>query len=138
MAQDCSRCSIKGVCTKANGNRVYEVNLNLIKQKQLIRELLISERGLMHRSKRPIEPEAVFGQIKYDSGFKRFMLKSLPKVSVEFGLVALAHNLRKYASNLHSIDEKIPKKPRYWIDSKLLSPANNYIIMNYETSMTKK
>lgn len=113
MAQDCSRCSIKGVCTKANGNRVYEVNLNLIKQKQLIRELLISERGLMHRSKRPIEPEAVFGQIKYDSGFKRFMLKSLPKVSVEFGLVALAHNLRKYASNLHSIDEKIPKKPLF-------------------------
>jgi len=82
-------------------------------QIQLIRELLTSERGLMHRSKRPVEPEAVFGQIKYDSGFKRFMLKSLPKVSVEFGLVALAHNLRKYASNLHSIDEKIPKKPLF-------------------------
>ena len=30
------------------------------------------EEGLKHRSRRPIEPEAVFGQIKYDNGFKRF------------------------------------------------------------------
>lgn len=110
MAQDCSRCPIKGVCTKAKGNRIYEVNLNLMKQKQLVRELLTSEQGLIHRSKRPIEPEAVFGQIKYDCGFKRFRLKSLPKVSVEFGLVALAHNLRKYAGKVLSIDNNRPQK----------------------------
>ena len=110
MAQDCSRCPIKGVCTKAKGNRIYEVNLNLMKQKQLVRELLTSEQGLIHRSKRPIEPEAVFGQIKYDCGFKRFMLKTLPKVSVEFGLVALAHNLRKYAGKVLSINNNRPQK----------------------------
>ena len=46
---------------------------------------------------RPVEPEAVFGDIKYDHGFKRFRLKGMAKVNVEFGLVALAHNLRKYA-----------------------------------------
>ncbi len=62
MAQDCSRCPIKGVCTKAKGNRIYEVNLKLMKQKQLVRELLTSEQGLIH-SKRPIVPEAVFGKI---------------------------------------------------------------------------
>ena len=45
---------------------------------------------------RPIEPEAVFGDIKFNHGFKRFKLKSNAKVSGEFGLVALAHNLRKY------------------------------------------
>jgi hypothetical protein len=110
MAQDCSRCPIKGVCTKAKGNRIYEVNLKLMKQKQLVRDLLTSEQGLIHRSKRPIEPEAVFGQIKYDCGFKRFRLKSLPKVSVEFGLVALAHNLRKYAGKVLSIDNNRPQK----------------------------
>ncbi|MEZ7873463.1 MAG: IS1182 family transposase [Bacteroidales bacterium] len=110
MAQDCSKCPIKGVCTKAKGNRIYEVNLNLMKQKKLVRELLTSERGLEHRSKRPIEPEAVFGQIKYNSGFKRFRLKSIPKVSVEFGLIALAHNLRKYARIVLSIDNNSPQK----------------------------
>ena len=49
-----------------------------------------------HRSRRPIEPEAVFGNIKFNHGFKRFRLKSAEKVSVEWGLVAIAHNLRKY------------------------------------------
>jgi hypothetical protein len=80
--------------------------------KQLVRDLLTSERGLEHRSKRPIEPEAVFGQIKYDYGFKRFTLKSIPKVSVEFGLIAIAHNLRKYANNHTLFDQKKPRKKR--------------------------
>lgn len=31
-----------------------------------------------------------------NTGFKRFCLKGNEKVDVEFGLVALAHNLRKY------------------------------------------
>lgn len=35
----------------------------------------------------------------YD-GFRRFRLKSSKKVKVEFGLVALAHNLRKYSAIL--------------------------------------
>ena len=54
----------------------------------------------MHRSTRPIEPEAVFGDIKFNHGFKRFRLKSNRKVKIEFGLVALAHNLRKYSAML--------------------------------------
>ena len=62
--------------------------------KRQARGLLTGERGLMHRSRRPIEPEAVFGDIKFNHGFRRFRLKSAGKVNVEFGLVALAHNLR--------------------------------------------
>ncbi|MBR5812672.1 MAG: transposase, partial [Alistipes sp.] len=65
--------------------------------KRQVRELLTSERGLYHRSKRPIEPEAVFGQIKDARHFRRFRLRSMPKVNIEFGLVAMAHNLRKLA-----------------------------------------
>ena len=65
------------------------------------RGLLTSEKGLAHRSARPVEPEAVFGDIKSNHGFKRFLLKSNRKVRVEFGLVALAHNLRKYSALLY-------------------------------------
>ena len=65
--------------------------------KRQVRELLTSERGLYHRSRRPIEPEAVFGQIKDDHHFRRFRLRSIKKVNVEFGLVAMANNLRKIA-----------------------------------------
>ena len=60
------------------------------------KERLTSEEGLYHRSRRPVEPEAVFSDIKYDHGFKRFRLMGNAKVNVEFSLVALAHHLCKY------------------------------------------
>lgn len=34
--------------------------------------------------------------VKFNHGFKWFRLKSKAKVSVEWGLMAIAHNLRKY------------------------------------------
>ena len=96
-AQNCAGCPFRGLCHKAKGNRVIEVNHKADEYRAKAKERLTSEEGLYHRSMRPIEPEAVFGDIKYDHGFKRFRLKGMAKVSVEFGLVALAHNLRKYA-----------------------------------------
>lgn len=71
------------------------VRLNIELRRQA-RELLTSEKGLYHRSMRPIEPEAVFGDIKFNHHFKRFCLKGKVKVKIEFGLVALVHNMRKY------------------------------------------
>ena len=77
--------------------RTIKVNHRSDSFKKRARELLTSERGMMHRSNRPIEPESVFGDIKFNHGFRRFRLKSNRKVRIEFGLVALAHNLRKYS-----------------------------------------
>ena len=96
-AKRCEGCPMRGLCHKGKGPRTIEVNHRNNELRARARELLDSDEGLRHRSLRPIEPEAVFGQIKFDHGFKRFRLRSLEKVSVEFGLVALAHNLRKYA-----------------------------------------
>ena len=99
IAKDCSRCPLRGMCYKGKADRrTIEVNHRNNTLRKKVRELLTSEEGLMHRSRRPIEPEAVFGQIKYNHGFKRFKLKSTEKVSVEWGLVAIAHNLRKYVA----------------------------------------
>ena len=97
MAKDCSRCPLRGMCYKGKADRrTIEVNHKNNAYRARVRELLTSEKGLEHRSRRPIEPEAVFGNIKFNHGFKRFRLKSAEKVSVEWGLVAIAHNLRKY------------------------------------------
>ena len=96
-SQDCSKCPIRGKCYKGKSDRrEIEVNHQANAFKKEVKELLWSEKGLKHRSNRPIEPEAVFGDIKFNHGFKRFRLKSNKKVKVEFGLVATAHNLRKY------------------------------------------
>ena len=100
-ALNCTGCPLRGNCYKSKSDRrTIEVNHRANFFKRQARELLTSERGLTHRSARPVEPEAVFGDIKSNHGFKRFRLKSNRKVKVEFGLVALAHNLRKYSALL--------------------------------------
>lgn len=99
-AQNCSNCHIRGRCFNGNGNRSIEVNFRLRAYKQKAREALNSDKGLLHRSKRPIEPEAVFGQIKYNKGFNRFKLKGLEGVGLEFGLVAIALNISKMTKKL--------------------------------------
>ena len=109
-AQNCTGCPFRGLCHKAKGNRAIEVNHKADEYRAKAKERLTSEEGLYHRSMRPIEPEAVFGDIKYDHGFKRFRLKGMAKVSVEFGLVALAHNLRKYA-RVQTLNNPITTEP---------------------------
>ena len=49
-------------------------------------------------SQRPQDVEAVFGNLKNNKHFKRFHLRGLKKVEIEFGLLAIAHNLAKAAS----------------------------------------
>ena len=89
---------MRGPCHKAKGNRVLDANTKLIKYKQQIREKLNSETGLKHRSQRPADVEAVFGIIKYNHHFKRFLLRGLEKTEIEAGLISMAHNLRKMAN----------------------------------------
>src|SRR5919205_312204 len=98
QAKNCEGCPLRGVCHKAKGNRIIEVNHNLNKHKQRAREKLTSEQGIAHRKQRATDVEAVFGNIKQNKGFRRFMLRSKEKVSTEFGLIAIAHNLMKKAS----------------------------------------
>jgi len=97
QAARCEGCPLRGMCHKAKGNRVIEINYRLQELKDKAKKLLNSELGLAHRSKRPIEVEAVFGQLKSNNKFTRFTLRGLEKVNLEFGLMALAHNLRKMA-----------------------------------------
>jgi transposase len=97
QAFNCAGCSMRSRCFKAKGNRVIEVNHRLREYKQKARENLCSKKGLQHRSNRPIEPEAVFGQIKYNNSFNRFRLRGLDGVKLEFGLIAIALNISKLA-----------------------------------------
>lgn len=55
----------------------------------------MSEDGIAHRKQRCWDIEAIFGNIKQNMGFKRFMLGGIEKVETEFGLIAMAHNLKK-------------------------------------------
>ena len=75
--------------------------------KRKARERLTSEKGLEHRSKRPVEPEAVFGQMKYNMGYKRFRHFGKDKVTMDFAFFAIAFNIKKMASKTRK-QENIP------------------------------
>jgi hypothetical protein len=96
-AKRCEGCPLRGMCHKSTGNKKIEINRKLSEYRTKAREMLTSERGLFHRSKRPIEVEAVFGQLKSNNKFSRFTLRKMEKVNIEFGLMSIGHNLRKLA-----------------------------------------
>jgi len=73
-----------------------------LRYKQQVREKLRSVEGYALSVRRMIEPESVSGQIKKNRGFRRFLLRGLPKVSLEVGWLPIAHNLLKKAA----IDQK--------------------------------
>ena len=107
-AKDCSRCPLRGMCYKGKHNaRTIEVNHRNNELRAMARELLTSDEGLMHRSRRPIEPEAVFGQIKYDNHFKRFSYRGKRLVNAEFAAIAVAHNIRKMISKGYCVCSEV-------------------------------
>ena len=100
QAKNCQGCPLRGMCHQAKTNRRIEVNHRLNELKNKARALLLSPEGIEKRSKRPIEVEAVFGQLESNNKFNRFTLRGLDKVNIEFGLMALGHNFRKWAGQL--------------------------------------
>jgi transposase len=94
-AKNCTDCPLNGKCHKSKNNRIIEVNPSLNKHRQKSFELLNSEKGIEKRKKRCYDVEPVFGNIKNNQNFKRFLLRGKEKVAIEWGLLAIAQNLRK-------------------------------------------
>ena len=93
---DCQSCPLKDTCSPNDPKKVVSRNNALEALKETARNLLNSEQGIRYRKQRPVDVEPVFGQIKHNKGYRRFMLRGMKKVEVEIGLLAIAHNLRKW------------------------------------------
>jgi hypothetical protein len=93
----CETCPLKPQCTQAKGNRRIQVSFKLREYQQQARTNLLSEQGIELRKKRGIDVETPFGDIKHNMGYRRFLLRGLKKVEIEWGLVCIAHNMRKLA-----------------------------------------
>jgi transposase len=85
--EDCSGCALKPACTRAKGNRRIQVSFRLKDMRAKARDNLLSEEGQALRSRRPVEAESVFGRLKQNWRFRRFLLRGL----------SLAHNMAKMA-----------------------------------------
>ncbi len=85
-ASNCNSCPLKSECTQAVGNRCITVSLPLRRYREQAKQ-------------RNVDVESVFGHIKHNMAFRRFNLRGLEKVKTEWGLVCIAHNMRKLASS---------------------------------------
>ena len=97
-AKNCNGFPLRSQCFKGKNNRTVERNHKLEYHKQKARELLTSDIGEIRRKQRTADVEPTFAQLKHNRNFKRFTLKGIEKVELEFGLHALAHNLKKMSA----------------------------------------
>ncbi|MFX3661614.1 MAG: transposase [Ectobacillus sp.] len=98
QCRECEGCPFRSDCTTSRYARTTQWSSVYDEQKKKGRERLESERGQALYRQRKIDIEGVFGQIKQNRGFRRFVLRGLPKTSVEWGLICVAHNLLKKAA----------------------------------------
>lgn len=96
--EECQRCPLLEACHSGSGNRIKEYNPTLEDYRRKAKDRLCSKQGIELRKQRNTDVETVFGQIKANKGKRRFSLRGLDKVEIEFGLIALAHNIAKLAA----------------------------------------
>jgi len=97
QASGCKGCPLRSGCHDQKGNRIIKVNHKGHLLKHQASERLKTEKGIYYRKRRPTDVEPVFGNIKYNKGFTRFMLKGIEKTEIEWGLLCIAHNISKIA-----------------------------------------
>jgi len=112
QAQRCEACPLQGQCHKAAGNRAIEINHNARLYRQKAKKRLNSLRGIRMRKQRNIDTEPVFGHIKQDRDFRRFKLTGLDGTSTETGLLAIAHNIRKWWAKKQKQGRIVPIPPK--------------------------
>ena len=110
----CSSCKLKSKCTTG---RFRELWISEVYQhERAMKKKLSSVEGRAIYDRRKVMVEPVFGNIKFNLGFKQFVLRGLKKAKVEFLLMCIAHNLKKMS--------------RYWTHLKPSRPV--------ETALNKR
>ncbi|MEB2787387.1 IS1182 family transposase [Algoriphagus persicinus] len=97
-AKNCTGCPLAATCKPGKDGKTLQINRNLHAYKATAKTLLTSTEGIARRKQRATDVEPVFGNLKYNKGMGRYLLRGKEKVNVETGLLVIAHNLAKMAS----------------------------------------
>jgi hypothetical protein len=93
ICESCTYCRKKRLCKRTKGNRWVEWNEKWQRLKAKSRRALKKHEDL--RKQRSVEVETVFGQIKGNQGYRRFLLRGNAKVSAEWGLFSLGYDIKQ-------------------------------------------
>jgi transposase len=134
----CRSCSFHDECVgKKRANRHVNVSVVADLRKQM-KESLESEEGRQLYQKRQETSEPIFGRMKENMGFRRFLLRGLEGATAETALVCLAHNVLKCAASasamrylrtsrasiaaLRAILDSF-NRPAHWLGQRIASPT---------------
>lgn len=95
QCKNCRGCEYSHKCKQKKSNRIIHINPVLEKYKYEARENLNSITGIQLRKQRNIDVESSIGDIKWNQGYIRFLLRGLEKNNVETGLLSISHNIKK-------------------------------------------
>lgn len=103
--ENCSNCPFEQECKKyainKDKNRKVSINYEWKKLKLQALKNLTSDLGNQLKINRSIQVEGAFGVIKEDMKYQRLQRRTIKRVEIEFYLVAIAFNLRKYYHNVY-------------------------------------
>ena len=92
----CGRCPHKNKCHRSQkGYRTVRVNQVLNQYRPKVLAALTSDEGILLRRNRSIQVEGVFGVLKEDYGFRRFLTRGKRNIETQFFLLAFAFNIEK-------------------------------------------
>ena len=92
----CGRCPHRDKCHKSKKEyRTIQVNNVILEHRPKALESLTSEEGTILRMNRSIQVEGVFGVLKEDYGFRRFLTRGKKNIETQFFLLAFALNIAK-------------------------------------------
>ena len=95
--EECSGCPRKSECCKSkSGRKILSRDVVLNEFYQKVDENLSTEYGKELKKQRSIQAEGAFGVIKEDMKFTRFTRRGLKNAKMEFLLVCLGYNLKKF------------------------------------------
>lgn len=98
LAEACANCPVRAQCTSdQSGVRTIEVHRQYAKIRQM-KERLRSAEGQELYKQRKSTVEPVFGQWQHNRGVRRLQLRGLSGCGIELHLLAIGHNVLKFAA----------------------------------------
>ena len=95
--ESCEGCPFEGECCKSKKHqKIVSRDAVLDEFHAAVDENLSTEVGKELKKQRSIQVEGAFGVIKQDMKFTRFTRRGLKNAKMEFLIVCLGYNLRKY------------------------------------------
>jgi transposase len=96
-SESCEACPFADKCIRYKSQTQRTISFDPVFEslKRQTVNNLESKEGIALRKKRCIEPEPVFGNLKYNKGFTRFMYRGLAKCKTQIGLLFMAQNIGK-------------------------------------------